>query len=512
MLPRRLTALSSLSLLSSLWLAASPAGAKGTIDEQALAHAEHAMSTEYLETHFESAEKELKQALAICGPNGCAPETVAELHRDLGVLYIVGMGRVPAGKTELEEALRTDPKVTLDPDLTTPELDATFAAAAASLGIVPGAPKAKTKAAEPAQPEQAPSSSGDIVHTAPAEQMVDTPVPLYLEPAPGASFKKVKVHYLPYGSTDWKTLELDRVKNGWGIELPCTDVTTAGPVSYFFQAYDESGDVGATSGSRQQPHKVVIVHELAGEPPHLPGRPPSAQCHDMNDCPPDFPGCESKDSGTKQDQPKTESYKKNWLSLAVQQDFMIVGGEKNVCDGARGYACFESNDTYYDSYLPAAAGEVAGGFGFGTTRILLGYDRIFASHWTLGARAGYAFGGGPTAPGGAAFVPAHGEGRVAYWFGKAPFEHAGFRPYAQVSGGVAQIDTKIPVKTLDADTRAPTNVDAWRKSGTGFASIGGGFAYAFNSQHAMLAELRLMQMLGVSATAIGLNIGYEFGL
>jgi hypothetical protein len=382
-LSRPVTALSSLSLLSSLWLAASPAAARGSIDEQALNHSEHAMTTEYLETHFEAAEKELRQALALCGPNGCAPETVAEIHRDLGVLYIVGMGRVPAGKAELEEALKTDPKVALDPDLTTPELDATFAAVAAGLGITPAPPKARTKvSAEGTQVQQSvtsSSSNGDIVHTVPAEQMVDTPVPLYLEPAPGTSFKKVKVQYLPYGSTDWKTLELDPIKGGWGIELPCNDVSAAGPVAYFFQAYDQAGDVAATSGSRQQPHKVMIVRELSGEPPHLPGRPPSAQCRDANDCPPDFPGCESKDSGTKHDEAKTHTYKKNWLSLAIQQDFLILGGAKNVCDGARGYACF-TGDTYYDAYHPQAAGEVAGGFSFGTTRIMVGYDYVLASH------------------------------------------------------------------------------------------------------------------------------------
>jgi hypothetical protein len=82
----------------------------------------------------------------------------------------------------------------------------------------------------------------------------------------------------------------------------------------------------------------------------------------------------------------------------------------------------------------------------------------------------------------------------------------------QASGGVAQIDTKISTKTLDANTKAPTSVDAWRKSGTGFASLGGGIAYAIGSQHVLLAELRFMQMLGVSATAFSLNVGYGFGL
>jgi hypothetical protein len=236
----------------------------------------------------------------------------------------------------------------------------------------------------------------------------------------------------------------------------------------------------------------VIVRELAGEPPHLPGRPPSAQCHDANDCPPDFPGCESKDSGTKHDEAKTKSYKKNWLSLGIQQDFLIVGGQKGVCDGARGYACFTSNDVYYDSYLPAASGEsreVASerrGSWSATTSCLPATGRS--------VRAGCVR-RGRRRPAARISSPPR-RGRVAYWFDRTPFEHAGVRPYVQVSGGIAQIDTKIATRRSTWTLGRP-RTSTPGASRTGFASIGSGLGYAIGSQHVLLAELRLMQMISV---------------
>src|SRR4051794_29802092 len=113
-------------VLLSLWLVASPANAGSSIDDQALSLAEHAITTEYLETHFDAAEKELRQALVVCGPSGCSAEVMAEIHRDLGVVYFVGMGRAKDAKAEFAEAFKADPKVALDVDLTTPELEAAF--------------------------------------------------------------------------------------------------------------------------------------------------------------------------------------------------------------------------------------------------------------------------------------------------------------------------------------------------------------------------------------------------
>src|SRR5205814_7909369 len=128
----------------------------------------------------------------------------------------------------------------------------------------------------------------------PAEQVILTPVPIYVELPDGVNAAKVIVRYKPFGAADWKTLELRKMASGYGGEIPCADIGSAtGDLSYYVQATDANGDVVSMSGSRNAPNKVPIKTEIAGEPPHLPGKPPSAQCRDKADCPPGFPGCAS---------------------------------------------------------------------------------------------------------------------------------------------------------------------------------------------------------------------------
>jgi hypothetical protein len=213
--------------------------------------------------------------------------------------------------------------------------------------------------------------------------------------------------------------------------------------------------------------------------------------------------------------------RRNWVSLGFQQDLLLLGGADRVCDEGTDYACFWADDEFYTE-LPfrgpngEGGGTVAGGFNLATSRFLAGYDRLFGRNFMLGARAGYAIRGGPQAPGGNAFFPLHAEGRVAYWFGGAPFSRRGFRPFVQVSGGVAQVDTSVTVtiyrNQADYDNFTDYPLTAWRKTGTGFVSAGGGLAFAFQPEHALVAELRVMQMLGESGTAFGLSLGYALGL
>src|SRR6185503_8687180 len=118
-----------------------------------------------------------------------------------------------------------------------------------------------------------------------------------------------------------------------------------------------------------------------------------------------------------------------------------------TCSGGNEYACFYENPTRYYADIPydRSGNEVAGGMNAATTRILVGYDRVFGGNFEVGARVGYAFGGGPKAPEGNGFFPFHAEARVAYVFGSDPFSRKGIRPYVNVSGGLAQVDAKLVV-------------------------------------------------------------------
>ncbi len=102
-----------------------------------------AMEDDYLATDFDKARARLQQAIVLCGPNRCRPELRGELHRDLGVVLIVGLGERESGRALLVEALKIDPTLKLDPDVKTKELEVVWseAKAVAAPTVRPSAPR-----------------------------------------------------------------------------------------------------------------------------------------------------------------------------------------------------------------------------------------------------------------------------------------------------------------------------------------------------------------------------------
>ncbi len=253
-------------------------------------------------------------------------------------------------------------------------------------------------------------------------------------------------------------------------------------------------------------------------------------------CPPDFPGCDTGekhamacrvDSDCMRGQSCVAETcgashpKKNGFSLGFQQDFLLLNSTDQVCSGETGWTCFEGDSQagYYGTkpYAGREAGnELAGGVQTGTVRLLAGYDRFLGNHWALGARLGVAFGGGPKAPGGRSFLPFHGEGRLAYWLDGNSEDAVGFHPYVLLGGGIAQLDAKLSVTVFDgtgSDTRGERRrVNAWYKSGTAFGEAGFGAMLALAPGQGPVAELKLLQMFGVSSTNPSLLVGYQIGL
>ena len=246
------------------------------------------------------------------------------------------------------------------------------------------------------------------------------------------------------------------------------------------------------------------------------------------DCPPDFPGCESV-----RDEPEaaeaaddTDLGILNWLSAGLQQDFLMFSGESGVCTAAAsdGLACFRANDDYRD---PAAidtagdGGEVAGGFSVGTTRLLLGFDRVLTSWLSVGGRLGYAIGGGPAEPGGAGFFPVHIEARGTYWF--SPLVVGELRPFATLGGGFAQVDGSVNTQVVDRcpsggipdvctqGQTAVSRVTVWKKTGTSFAALGGGAMYPLSDHGGITAELKGTFLFPSSGLSVSLQAGYAHG-
>jgi hypothetical protein len=244
------------------------------------------------------------------------------------------------------------------------------------------------------------------------------------------------------------------------------------------------------------------------------------------DCPPDFPGCDSgtdsePDPGDSGGREGRQRGVENWLSIGVQQDFLAFGSERGVCRGDRpgALSCFRAGDVYRDPRVEGTAGsggEIDAGIGIATTRLLVGYERKVLSRVTAAVLVGYAIGGGPARPGGASFLPIHAELRGSYWFGLAPLDRRGLRPYATLGAGLAQVDGSMNAQVLDQNPSDPTDVvssrvKVWKKTGTSFASVGAGVRYPLGEIGSLTAEIRGLVLAPSMGTGVSLLIAYSHG-
>jgi hypothetical protein len=168
-----------------------------------------------------------------------------------------------------------------------------------------------------------------------------------------------------------------------------------------------------------------------------------------------------------------------------------------------------------------SGGSVAGGFRLATTRLLIGYDRVLFPSLSIGLRAGYAIGGGPAEPNGAAFVPIHAEARGTYFF--APVQAGKLRPYATLGGGLAQVDSSVTTQVIDRCAEptgtppctvgqiAKSRVTVWKKTGTTFGALGAGAIYPLSEHSGINAELRAVLLFPSSGMSVSLQGGYVHG-
>jgi hypothetical protein len=370
----------ALVLLASVALAAPK-------DSTATVLADSAMRVDYGAKQFRKAEQKLKKAIQQCGASACSDTLVARLHRDLATVYITGSNQPRKGDSELKLALKADPEVELDSELTTPELRKAFEGA-----------------------------GGHMPKTEPVEWSESPPEPVEKEPAPAEA---------------------------------------------------QTDDVAA-----------IKVH-------------------------------------------------KNWFSLHFEQDVLVYSSTSNVCASngptfaaeAPEYACFQGGSQYGYSagqnIFPGAGNHVGGGVGLATSRILVGFERLLSANLSLGARVGFAFRGGPSLNNGQSFSPLHAELRASYWFGSDPFASDGVRPYFGLSGGFGEVDGHVSVDYYqDAAGRAANNkgtLEAWRKTGKGFAGLGFGLWIPFAASSGIVPEVRAKEMLGAKATAFDASLGYAYG-
>lgn len=421
-------------------------------DAEAVKLREAAIYQDYLATDFSSAEKKLTQALTLCEkPADCTATTRARLHCDLGVVFFASQ-KADDGRAQFAAALQEDPNVALDPDLSSPELQKEFAA-------VKGGGAAASSASSPAGPAPPPAASGA---------------------GPGAGEP--------------------------------SDAGVAGPAN---TGENEGEAVAAPAKATANPAKASANANATSE----------------SDCPPGFPGCTAAETTcstdddcnngekcvnevcrSEKEQTETAPGKNNWVSLAFQLDLPLLPAKHDVCLGGQGYSCFNTNGTWYDGTpLQNGGGEIqSSGLQVGTKRVLLGFDRVFFDHFTLGGAVGFAFGGGPTRQGGSPFFPLQLEARGKYWFGHRPLGHKGFRFYVMLNGGMSEVAASIQTFVYETAT-TPIPKEAWFHMGRGFVGLGAGPMYAITPNMGVFLELRAMQMFPTAGQNFAGQLGYGVG-
>ena len=146
-----------------------------------------------------------------------------------------------------------------------------------------------------------------------------------------------------------------------------------------------------------------------------------------------------------------------------------------------------------------------------TTRLLASYEFAISPNLTLGARAGWAFGGGPDTQNGKSFMPFHGELRASYYLLTLDQK---VRPYVHIGGGLAQVDTRIrsvPVRPATAPNQ-DVALDVWKKAGQSFGTVGGGLVVAFSDSLAAKVNLNLMALFPSSGLSIEPSVGVVYGM
>ena len=564
-----------------------PAFAQFTRDNAATKKIDEAINEHYLATDFEKAESVLTGTITACAEK-CSPAVLGRAWMYVGIVRGSGKNDQAGAKEAFQKALATDPTVKLDTQLATPETQKTFEGLGGTGAPVPAA--AQPTPAAPAANEDSGDKGG--LKCTPDVRELQTRRPIPFECSSDEEVGSMEIRYMPFGGDAWKSVKMTKVGDAFRGEVPCDATSTAGTLKVYVRAKDASGESVDSFGSKAKPVEFVASETSSMEPPTYPGEAAPARCVAKEECPPDFPGCVGGakrgnreagvncdstsqckegllcDEGTCQPAPAcetnadctsgscidnrcsveeeaTSSYKKNWIGLHFAQDIAIMGGT-NVCGADarsnQGYACYETGTTTPYNGDPFPGAGIASGTVVATHRILLSFDHAFSANLTIGARVGFAFGGGPPAgkapdndgrggnSAGTAFLPFHGELRAAYWFGKNAMGKKGLRPYVHIGGGLAQVDGKVKVRVADcpkelsdAQFAACTggdktaggavihDLDAWRKMGQGFITVGGGAMYAFKENLGAQLNVNLMYMLPTSGPVIQPSLGIVYG-
>jgi hypothetical protein len=508
---------------------------------------------DYLAMNYGSGAAKLQKALRACGANKCAAATRAAIQRDLGAM-LFRKGDKEGAKKAWSAAGKLQPGLAMNPAYDSPDVRSAYETATGGAG---GGSSAASGGNDGVP-------TNDLAHTPATEQRVNTPLPVYVSVG-GDGVAQVVMKYKGPAMSDWRRFDLDKIGDGWGGLIPCSDVT-AGTMRYYFQGFNGKKEAIANAGDAKHPYTVPIKNEIAGDEPRLPGMKPPKQCGKSADCPPDFPGCGNADSAERskdgsQEREGTEAGDKGaeggdssaskrrriWIGAAVALDFVHLSAGSDVCHLNRDTALPGNSPFYYctaqngldfptrndggntnnNLLHPGSSGDVNDTIVPGDLRIMLAVDYAVTSNLLLGARIGFDLfsypGGSPTVPNGDSINAAvrdarasglgrlHLEARGTWVFKNEPFATTGIAPIAFLGGGVSQFDGHTSGTATVFYPTGPVSgkVNIWKTGGPGFFLLGGGLRWALTERVA--ATLALRANLAVGGSGLLPTVGPEFG-
>ncbi len=421
-------------------------------DGQATKLYDQALDEDYLNTDFDAAIKKLNKGIQLCGKSKCSAKVLGKLHVGLGTIYGGGKSDMGRAKASFMAAFEVDKNAQPLEDFMTEELQAVFKKAKAASASSGGSSDKPGGSEEPSG--TASEAAGDIDYAPPAEALVNTPLPVYVTVPSDVGVEQVKLRYKPFGGIKWLGVKLAPLGEGFGVMIPCAQITTTGKLRLYIIMKDSEGDPIATAGTLKQPHEIQIKNKIDGDQPALPGQEPPKKCQVKADCPPGFPGCgssgggssdEAKGSGKKKRGTKgwgatceaskecqagficlngscemgeddsdddddssdgsDDGSPKNYASLGIQLDILALSGAENVCGYVNSsgeykqehdnFFCYTDDGEFLGKPAKDKFNEVVGGGALAGARLLVGYDRVLWKGLLAGARIGYAFGGSP---------------------------------------------------------------------------------------------------------------------
>lgn len=573
-------------LLLTLHFSALDAGAAIT-DQQANRQIDNAINTHYASADIDVAEKKLLEVISACA-GSCSPRVVARAWMYVGIVRGSGRDDVAGAGAAFQSAKAADPAVQLDDLFATDLVKRVFAqtAAPAGGGDMPLMGDIRERAGT-----QAPVSA--IVCSLDVPE-VETQRPIPLSCRSPAGTQSMVLAYKHESSSRWRTLSMTLRDGAWVTEIPCTDTTQIGVLAYHVRAVDAAGQPVSTLGDEAEPEEVSLVEKTDAAPPALPNQPPPESCRPKKEPEPQgptlgtygdactdtsqcqggltctdgkctadvscetdsdcasgacidnvcaLPDCDGEDCEVGSRAPG------NWFGIQGGFDFAMVSGTQVCSPGADpAYACFENGNPYVGVPNTNYGGSIDRGFQPSTARIMLSYERVLSSLFTIEGRFGFAFNGGPESRrslGGdsSKFLPYHAEGRVKLYFTRVFREDgSGLRGpsgFAMLGGGLAQVDPKVTVPIGECRlNRAPpatpgealvlepeegacrdsanrvfevNEVDVYQRLGQGFISGGVGFRYGFGRHVAAIVNLNAQFLLPSTGFTLSPSLGVAAG-